>query len=58
VAALTRENGAARIHVDSEDAMRPVLRLLVDNGITTVRTSLPSLEEVYLGLIGKRGLEV
>jgi ABC-2 type transport system ATP-binding protein len=58
VAAVDRDNGAVRIQVDSEDAMRPVLRLLVDRGITTVRTSMPSLEEVYLGLIGERGLEV
>jgi ABC-2 type transport system ATP-binding protein len=58
VASVTGDGPASRIQVDSEDAMRPVLALLVDRGITTVRTSLPSLEEVYLGLIGERGLEV
>jgi ABC-2 type transport system ATP-binding protein len=58
VAAVTRDGPSARITVDSEDAMSPVLKSLVDSGVTTVRTSLPSLEEVYLGLIGERGLEV
>jgi ABC-2 type transport system ATP-binding protein len=35
-----------------------VLKLLVDSGVTAVRTSVPSLEEVYVHLIGDRGLEV
>jgi ABC-2 type transport system ATP-binding protein len=58
VVGVSTEDGAARVTVDSEDAIRAVLKLLVDRGITSVRTSLPSLEEVYLGLIGERGLEV
>ena len=58
VAAVLRDGATARIQLSAEDATQPVLRLLVDRGITTVRTSLPSLEEVYLGLIGERGLEV
>lgn len=58
VVGVVTEDGTARIQVDNEDALRAVLKLLVDRGITTVRTSLPSLEEVYVGLIGDRGLEV
>jgi ABC-2 type transport system ATP-binding protein len=47
-----------RIEVDEEGVTAQVLRLLVDAGVTSVRTSLPSLEEVYVQLIGERGLEV
>jgi ABC-2 type transport system ATP-binding protein len=47
-----------RIEVAEEGATAAVLRLLVDEGVTSVRTSLPSLEEVYVHLIGDRGLEV
>ena len=59
VAGVTRSSdGAARIDVDEEGALGEVLRLLVGRGVTSVKTSLPSLEEVYVGLIGDRGLEV
>jgi ABC-2 type transport system ATP-binding protein len=51
-------DGTARIHVEREDATGDVLRLLVERGVVSVRTSLPSLEEVYVGLIGDRGLAV
>ena len=54
---LTPE-GAYRTEVDDEAAMHSVLRLLVDAGLTTLRTSRPSLEEVYIHLIGDRGLRV
>jgi ABC-2 type transport system ATP-binding protein len=47
-----------RIEVDEEGATARVLKLLVDGGVTSVRTSVPSLEEVYVHLIGDRGLEV
>ncbi len=59
VSAVTRtEDGGARIEVSEEGATAEVLRRLVDAGVTSVRTSLPSLEEVYVQLIGERGLEV
>jgi ABC-2 type transport system ATP-binding protein len=51
-------DGGARIEVDEEGATQVVLRQLVDAGATSVRTSLPSLEEVYIQLIGDRGLEL
>jgi ABC-2 type transport system ATP-binding protein len=35
-----------------------VLKQLVDAGVTSVNTSLPSLEEVYVQMIGDRGLTV
>ncbi len=58
VTRVTRSDGPARIELDDESALKPVLARLVDSGATSVRTSLPSLEEVYIELIGDRGLEV
>jgi ABC-2 type transport system ATP-binding protein len=47
-----------RIEVAEEGVTADVLKLLVDGGVTSVRTSMPSLEEVYVHLIGDRGLRV
>jgi ABC-2 type transport system ATP-binding protein len=52
------EDGGVRVHIDREEATSEVLRLLVEAGVTSVKTSLPTLEEVYVGLIGDRGLAV
>jgi ABC-2 type transport system ATP-binding protein len=35
-----------------------VLHRLVTGGVTSVATSLPSLEEVYLHVIGDRGMTI
>jgi ABC-2 type transport system ATP-binding protein len=35
-----------------------LVKVLVDAGVTSLRTSPPSLEEVYLSLIGSRGLAI
>jgi ABC-2 type transport system ATP-binding protein len=58
VVCVTEADGGARIEVDGEGATKSVLRALVDSGVTSVKTSLPSLEEVYVNLIGDRGLEI
>jgi len=58
VSSVSEVEGSVRIEVDEEGATRVVLGRLVDAGATSVRTSLPSLEEVYVQLIGDRGLEV
>jgi ABC-2 type transport system ATP-binding protein len=58
VSSVAREDGGARIEVHEERATAIVLRRLVESGVTSVKTSLPSLEEVYVQLIGERGLEV
>jgi ABC-2 type transport system ATP-binding protein len=59
VASVTRgDNSSARIAVEDESALGEVLQLVVGRGLTSVKTSLPSLEEVYVGLIGDRGLEI
>jgi ABC-2 type transport system ATP-binding protein len=54
----TQADGSARIEVTEEGATSVVLRRLVDSGVTSVKTSLPSLEEVYVQMIGERGLVV
>lgn len=53
-----RDDGTARIETDAEGAAGVVLGRLVAAGATSVSTSLPSLEEVYLHVIGERGLQV
>jgi ABC-2 type transport system ATP-binding protein len=58
VSAVTPQDGGARIEVSEEGATAEVLRRLVEGGVTSVKTSIPSLEEVYVHLIGERGLEV
>ena len=57
-AVTAREDGGARIEVNEEGATREVLRHLVEAGVTSVKTSLPGLEEVYVQVIGERGLEI
>jgi ABC-2 type transport system ATP-binding protein len=58
VASVTEADGSARIEIAEEGVTRVVLERLVAAGVTSVRTSLPSLEEVYVHLIGDRGLEI
>lgn len=47
-----------RVETRSSDATLTVLRILVDNGVSDVARSRPGLEEVYLHLVGDRGLAV
>ena len=49
---------SARIDVGSDAAVGDVMRWLVAAGVTSVRVTRPTLEEVYLGLVGERGMEV
>jgi ABC-2 type transport system ATP-binding protein len=58
VATVDETDGSARIEVAEEGTTAAVLKLLVEGGVTSVKTSLPSLEEVYVHLIGDRGLEI
>jgi ABC-2 type transport system ATP-binding protein len=58
VASVAPADVGVRIEVAEEGVTADVLKLLVDHGVTSVRTSLPSLEEVYVHLIGDRGLQV
>lgn len=52
------DDGGARIEVSAEGVTLAVLSRLVEAGVTSVKTSLPSLEEVYVQLIGDRGLKL
>jgi len=47
-----------RVETDAVDAAPQVIRHLLDSGINSVATSTPDLEEVYLHIIGERGLRV
>jgi ABC-2 type transport system ATP-binding protein len=58
VVAISAEDGGTRIEVGEEGTTSAVLKLLVEGGVTSVKTGLPSLEEVYVHMIGDRGLEV
>ncbi|WP_128378866.1 ABC transporter ATP-binding protein [Streptomyces cavernae] len=54
----TDTDGVTRIELASADAAPPVLRLLIERGVTDLATCRPGLEEVYLHLIADRGMEV
>jgi ABC-2 type transport system ATP-binding protein len=53
-----RPDGGARIETVAEGAVSEVLRLLVGAGITALGVTRPSLEEVYLHLMGGHGMTV
>jgi len=55
---VSQPDGSVRIEVNEDGATRVVLQLIVEAGVTSVRTSSPSLEEVYVQMIGERGLTV
>ncbi|MEV3936094.1 ABC transporter ATP-binding protein [Glycomyces sp. NPDC049804] len=50
--------GEVLVETDRDGAALPVLRTLVEAGVTDVSTAPPTLEEVYLHLIGDRGMAV
>jgi len=60
VASVSARGGDHSHRVDLVDgsALRNVLQTLVAAGVTTISTSRPSLEEVYVHMIGDRGLKV
>ena len=49
---------SARIELATEAAVGEVMRRLVAAGGTSVRVTRPSLEEVYLGMVGDRGMGI
>ncbi|GAA1918533.1 ABC transporter ATP-binding protein [Streptantibioticus ferralitis] len=50
--------GRYRAEATSKESLTSVIRLLADEGITSLSTSPPTLEEVYLQLVGDRGMAV
>ncbi|MBB5800862.1 ABC-2 type transport system ATP-binding protein [Saccharothrix ecbatanensis] len=51
-------NGLLRVKTTDDRAARAVLDFLLDNGVRSVHAVPPRLEDVYLDLIGRRGMEV
>ncbi len=58
VSRVTTTGPVSRIEVDADAAVGEVMRRLVAAGVTSVRVTRPSLEEVYLSLVGERGMDV
>ncbi|HVL05580.1 MAG TPA: ABC transporter ATP-binding protein [Acidimicrobiales bacterium] len=55
---VTVSADSARIHLETEAAVGEVMRWLVAAGVTSVRVTRPSLEEVYLDMVGDRGMGI
>lgn len=51
-------DGWVRVNTNGPGAVQSVLQLIVGEGITALRVDKPSLQEVYLALIGDRGMKV
>ncbi len=58
VDSVTPNANGHRVSIAGDEYVQVVLKTIVEAGVVDVRTSRPSLEEVYVGLIGDRGLEV
>ena len=54
----TRPDGWTRIQPEADGVAHAVLQEVVGRGITSVRTGSPSLEDVYLHVMGGRGMEL
>ncbi|MFD8718532.1 ABC transporter ATP-binding protein [Streptomyces sp. NPDC059629] len=52
------EDGLWLVDVYSQEGVRRVLETLLESGVTDLGTVRPTLEEVYLHLLGGRGMEV
>lgn len=53
-----RPDGWVRFQPEVDGVGRQILERLVAGGVTSVRTGFPSLEEVYVKLIGDRGMRL
>lgn len=53
-----RPGGRVLVDIDGNGTVRQVLAVLVDAGVTSLGTVRPTLEEVYLNMIGSRGMAV
>ncbi|MGH9213672.1 MAG: ATP-binding cassette domain-containing protein [Acidimicrobiales bacterium] len=58
VAVTTTEDGVLRIETEHAEATRAALLALVEAGVTDVARRRPSLEDVYLHLVGDRGMVI
>jgi ABC-2 type transport system ATP-binding protein len=55
---VERREGTLRVKADGDASARQVIDFLLDNGVRSVRAVPPRLEDVYLDLIGSRGMGV
>ncbi|ATL69383.1 ABC transporter ATP-binding protein [Nocardia terpenica] len=58
VSVVTVAGNLTRVETEDVTATREVLRCLVTAGVTTISTGRPSLEEVYLHVMGDRNMRV
>jgi ABC-2 type transport system ATP-binding protein len=60
VDAVTELDQPARYRLEptTQEAVPALVRLLMDRGVTSLSTSPPTLEEVYMQLVGSRGMTV
>lgn len=58
VTSIEPNRGGIRVHTERPETASQVLRMLIDAGVTSLGTSRPSLEEVYLHVFGDRGMTV
>jgi ABC-2 type transport system ATP-binding protein len=58
VVAVRSEQGRVYIETESPAATSSVLAVLAEGGVHRVSTARPGLEEVYLHLVGRRGMAV
>lgn len=54
----TRDDGWVRFQPGQDGVTRVILQRLVAAGVSSLRTGYPSLEEVYLRVIGERGMDL
>lgn len=56
--ATIQPDGQLRIETRAAGSLAPVIRDLIEHGHTGIRVSAPSLSEVYVQLIGDRGMKL
>jgi len=57
VNAVSEEAGVVTVETSAPGAAASVLKLLVNEDVTSARMTRPTLEQVYLHLIGDRGMD-
>lgn len=58
VSRVTPQGTSVRIEVDADGVVAEVMRQLVGAGVTSLRVTRPTLEEVYLSFLSERGMDV
>lgn len=58
ITVIQKTNSSYRIQVKTDSESSYVLSKLVSNGVTSIQTTKPSLEEAYVHIVGDRGMSV